>query len=156
RHVVPALWHHYDDCRDHKVVLSKEQWDYFQRLMLLLESDAHLDVRECRRWSMTQLLAGIALSAFVLCAFWVGFGAHLFAVAIPFGLASIGLSRLRQRSARHILSSSEVALIPFSSISELLAVRRRVPAFSKQAYPASLAARRIRSRSQESVIRLQQ
>ena len=36
RHVVEAVWYHYDDCHDHLVCLSKSQWDYFQRLLLVL------------------------------------------------------------------------------------------------------------------------
>src|SRR4051812_27167195 len=33
RDVVSALWFYYDDCRDHPVVLTKEEWNYFQRLI---------------------------------------------------------------------------------------------------------------------------
>ncbi|MHB0961093.1 MAG: hypothetical protein ACYC0X_21805 [Pirellulaceae bacterium] len=35
--VVDSLWYHYDDCRDHLAGLSKQEWDYFQRLVLLLD-----------------------------------------------------------------------------------------------------------------------
>ena len=34
------MWFHYDDCKDHKIVVTKQEWDYFNRLLLLLESDA--------------------------------------------------------------------------------------------------------------------
>jgi hypothetical protein len=40
RFVSDALWYHYDDCDDHLVVLSKQEWNYFQRLLLLLESNS--------------------------------------------------------------------------------------------------------------------
>jgi len=36
----------YDDLKDDKVVLSKEQRDFCQRLILLLESDAHVEISE--------------------------------------------------------------------------------------------------------------
>ena len=42
RFVSLALWYHYDDLEDHKVVASKEEWDFFQRLLLILRSDADL------------------------------------------------------------------------------------------------------------------
>ena len=79
--VVSQLWYHYDDCKDHKVVLSKEQWDYFQRLILLLKSDAHVQVQKTRRWFPTQVVAVIALIMFgvlfATCLATLGVGEHL-------------------------------------------------------------------------------
>ena len=48
-YVVDALWCHYDDCTDHKVVLSKPAWDYFHRLMLLVKSDAEVQFASTTR-----------------------------------------------------------------------------------------------------------
>jgi hypothetical protein len=42
KHVADLLWYHYDDLEDHKVVASKAEWDFFQRLLLILKSDADL------------------------------------------------------------------------------------------------------------------
>ena len=39
-----AVWGLYDDLQDHLVVASKEQWDYLNRLLLLLRSDAQATV----------------------------------------------------------------------------------------------------------------
>lgn len=144
-HVARALWFYYDDLKDHKVTLSKEEWDYFQRLILLLQSDAHIVIQICKRWSVTQLVAGVAFLAFAVCAAQLGIGYHLFAVAIPFGLVSIGLFRLQERLRWRNPASEQIAMVPFSRVSEIRAVRRRVPDFSKWKYPASLATRRIRS-----------
>jgi hypothetical protein len=55
--VVHAAWFHYDDCKDHKVHLSKPEWDYFQRLLLILRSDAELSSSEKRRWSWDHAIA---------------------------------------------------------------------------------------------------
>src|SRR5438067_2522649 len=57
RYVIDLLWFHYDDCKDHKVVLTEQEWNYFQRLILLLQSDS--DVRESCvwHWSIRQLIA---------------------------------------------------------------------------------------------------
>ena len=38
-YLVRQLWLFYDDLKDHKAQLSKEAWDYFQRLVLVLQSD---------------------------------------------------------------------------------------------------------------------
>ena len=45
------IWFHYDDCKDHKIVASKQTWDYFNRLLLLLESEAEAEfVRTRTSW----------------------------------------------------------------------------------------------------------
>jgi len=49
--VEKVMWFHYDDCKDHKIVASKQEWDYFNRLLLLLESDAEAEfVRSRNSW----------------------------------------------------------------------------------------------------------
>jgi hypothetical protein len=42
------MWYHYDDCKDHKIVATKWEWDYFNRLLLLLESEAEADFVKVR------------------------------------------------------------------------------------------------------------
>jgi hypothetical protein len=44
--VIGAAWSHYDDCTDHNVILTKAEWDYFQRLMLILRSDAEASLSQ--------------------------------------------------------------------------------------------------------------
>jgi hypothetical protein len=63
-HVVGQLWLFYDDCKDHKVRLSKEAWDYFQRLILVLQSDGQIELTRRRRWDFAQLVAVLALLLF--------------------------------------------------------------------------------------------
>ena len=49
--VAKQMWFHYDDCKDHKIVSSKQTWDYFNRLLLLLESEAEAEfVRTRTSW----------------------------------------------------------------------------------------------------------
>lgn len=143
-HVASTLWYHYDDCKDHTVVLSKEEWDYFHRLILLLKSNAHIEVNKSKRWSFTQLGAAICLVLFGLCVLWLGIGYHLLAVAVPFGFISILLSYCRRRSIPQ-LTQRERALTPFTSASEILTVRRSVGGFTKHKYPHYLKSKRIRS-----------
>ena len=42
--IADILWCFYDDdWLSHKVIASKEEWDYFHRLLLVLESDTELE-----------------------------------------------------------------------------------------------------------------
>lgn len=148
-HVVHALWFFYDDCKDHKVRLSKEAWDYFQRLILLLESDGQVELSKRRRWDFTQLVALAALLVFLYAAHWLGFGMQLLAVAIPFGVVSIVISWWRRRTAARTADPKAVILAPFSSLAELIALRRSVAKFGKRKYPPGMKPFKIRSPLEE-------
>lgn len=41
-----TMWDHYDDCDDHLVVATKPLWNYFQRLLLLLDSNSTVRVKQ--------------------------------------------------------------------------------------------------------------
>jgi hypothetical protein len=41
--IAADLWGCYDDLKDHKVVATKETWNYFNRVLVLLSSDAELE-----------------------------------------------------------------------------------------------------------------
>ena len=97
RHVVDAVWYHYDDCDDHLVCFSKQQWDYFQRLLLVLASDCRIEMESVRAWSLKQLIAAISLCLFLTFAHQSGRGYHLLILSIPFGVVSIALSLWRPR-----------------------------------------------------------
>lgn len=140
-----ALWFHYDDCKDHKIVASKVEWDYFNRLLLLLESDGELEtVKSWRRWRLRQAVAAVFFVVFFFVALRVGFGEQLFAYALPFGPVSMVLAWLNSRRRTTTPPSLEIALTPFPSVSSLLLVRRKVVSFVKVKYPASIVGRRIR------------
>ena len=111
--VVDSLWFHYDDCKDHLAGLSKPEWDYFQRLILLLESDAEIERLRQRRWSVRQVVAGIALIGFGLCVSRIGIGWHLLGFALLFGPVSILLSYWRNCSERR-QAEERLRLAPFS------------------------------------------
>lgn len=140
--VANSLWFHYDDCKDHRVVLSKDEWDYFQRLILLLRSDAHVIVDFQRQWSFAQVVAGLALLLFAASVAMFGVGSHLLAVVLPLGCVSIAIARWR-RSSR--APEADMRTYPFASMREIFAVRRAVPGFSKRRYPPVLRTRTIRS-----------
>lgn len=153
RFVTQAVWYHYDDCDNHMVTLSKQEWDYFQRLLLLLESDRQIAMTSVRRWSWTQFVALGCLLGFGWSIWRFGWGEHLLVFSIPFGFISIIISFLR--SQKRTTGAYDQILMPFSTFSDLSATYRATPAFSKKRYPSGLTRRRIRSRVAEFGIRLQ-
>ncbi len=153
RYVANAAWYHYDDCKDHMAALSKPEWDYFQRLLLLLQSDNQVETTTVRHWSWTQLAAIAALLGFAWCIYLYGWGRHLLAFSIPFGLASIAISFFRHR--RIAMSPYKPLLTPFSNFQELSHAYRTTAGFAKTRCPAAVERRRIRSRVAEFGARLQ-
>ena len=146
REIARDLWSCYDDLIDHKIVASKETWDYFNRLLLLLGSDGEMETLKSRtKWHPRQGAATLLLLTFWIIAVRVGFGPHLFAYALPFGPPSMFIAWLGSRRREKELRSIEIALTPFPSVSSLLTVRRRVSGFVRRRYPVEIAGRRIRS-----------
>lgn len=142
-HVLGAAWPHYDDCDDHLVSLSKQEWDCFQRLLLVLESDCQIETSSQRHWSIKQLFAASALLAFTYVAFQFGWGEQLFVLAIPFGVVSILLSFWRVCDDNMNDPYAQI-IWPFASFSDL-ATAYRSSNFRKTRYPKQIAQRKIRS-----------
>ena len=151
--VTGTVWYHYDDCTDHKVALSKPEWDYFQRLLLLLESDRQVAVARERRWSWTQPVAWACLAGFCACIGLFGWGEHLLAFSIPFGVVSMLISVVRSRMRSK--DPYGPIITPFATFTDLSAVYQLATTFTKIRYPGKLAKRRIRSRVAEFGVRLQ-
>jgi hypothetical protein len=154
RTIARELWFHYDDVIDHKVVASKEEWDYFNRLLLLLDSDAEMTVHSRWTWHPLQAVAALLLAAFVVVAMRVGWGGQLIATAVPFGPPSMLLAWLSARRRRKQRRHVDVALAPFPSVGALLSIRRVVPGFVKLRYPKDLVDRKIRSPFARTVLAL--
>lgn len=150
KEVVTWLWFHYDDNKDHKIVATKEEWDWFQRLQLMLESDAELRISRKWRWTVRQVIAIPALLLFVKIALVVGYGLHLFIVAIPFGLVSLAISETWWGPKPDQLEDPK--LTPFSSYTDLIRTRREVYWFTKYRYPKRIESRTIRGQWLNSVM----
>jgi hypothetical protein len=141
--IAEILWCYYDDdWLSHKVIASKEEWDYFHRLLVVLESDTELEAVETRKWSPRQPIAICAASAYAILALYLGWGVHLLALSIAFAPVSMLLSFWRSKESA-IRDPTELALTPFSSLSQIRAACRRVPLFSKKRYPGHLMRRMI-------------
>ncbi len=141
--IIYRMWYHYDDCKDHTVTLSKPEWNYFQRLLLILDSDRHIESKTTRNWCWSQLWAFIALLAFACLAYQLGLGQHLLAASILFGVVSMLIAYFRQRA--HQPDNSLVALTPFATFAELRDTYRQVEGFRKQRFHRDFVAPQIRS-----------
>jgi len=131
-----------DWCEDDRGLVDKSIWDYVYRLLLILESDAEVEIETIRNRSPRQLIAACALAIFGVLALLVGWGPQLFALSIAFGPITLLLS-VWSFLATPKPEPLEAALTPFSSISELLRARRRVPCFSKTRYARHVTIRNV-------------
>lgn len=151
--VAGELWFYYDDCNDHYVVASKGDWDYFNRLLLLLASDAEMAVAVVRRrWHSSQSIAAASLVLFVCLGILKGWGPDLIGLAFPFGIVSMFLAWFNGRCRRQAMAAEGAPVSPFPSFSVLRIVRRRVGGFARSRYPEELAGRKIRGRIQEQLL----
>jgi hypothetical protein len=152
--VTRNLWYLYDDCKDHKVQMTKEQWDCVQRFILVLKSDGQIESTTRRHWDFTQLVAIAALLLYLYAATWFGFGRQLLGVAIPFSVISIAIYLWRGWTAAEKKPESKIALAPFSSVSEMLRVHRSLPTFRKRRCPAEMKPFKIRGALSEAAMML--
>ena len=102
---------------DPRGVMTREAWGILHRFLLLLESDNDIRVVSTRIWSWTQLCALMALAGFICCAATFGVGPYLLVAAIPFGVVSIRISKIRER--KYFGEPYFRILWPFSTFSEL-------------------------------------
>lgn len=148
--VAALLWLHYDDCKDHHAVLTPQQWHLFQRLLLLLKSEAVLNAapQPMRRWSWTweRKLACGATILYLSLACLIGWSAWLYLLS----LACLLLVRFIEASLqrREVATSppqAQVALFPLASWRELRRIRQATPQFIKRPYRREIRQRRVRS-----------
>jgi hypothetical protein len=139
--VVVELWGYYDDLKDHKIVADKQDWDCFNRLLLVLESDAEFEeTRGSLRWGPVQAVAAVSLAVFAFTLARIGFRHELYWWTGALGLLWLLLQKVEGSG----LSRQEETTFPFESVQILMRVRRSVPAFERRRYPGHLRRRSIR------------
>ena len=131
RFVAKQEWIFYGDTEDIPALLSKPEWDFTQRLLLLLESDCVVRETVSLQWSVTQGFALLALLGLLWIGDQQGWGYHLLALAIPFALVPAVIIWVGDDSP---CSPSAQALFPFATIKELRSVCQ-VVGFRKARYP---------------------
>ena len=142
---INTLWYCYDDVIDHKVNLSKEEWDFFQRLLLILKSDSEITCTKTYRWSWDHGLACVAVLAFVIFASLIGWNINLALLSIPFGIVSMLISLYRKKREKKAVPYE--AAYPMNSYTQIRSLLRSVPGFKKQSYRTEIGSRTIRSNS---------
>jgi len=139
------LWAYYDDLKDHLIVASKQEWDFFNRVLLLLGSGAEIKiVRSWGPWHVGRFIAAIALAFYIYVAARSGFEpSSIGLLAAPCCAISVALDRFN-RKRRAVQGRKADALTPFTSVQTMLAVRRSIKGFVRRQYPQALETRRIR------------
>lgn len=113
--------------------LTKQKWDYIQRLLLLLESNSTVSWQAAPYRLWTQPVAEVLLVICLVIALLTGFTLHLFLYFIPIGLATILLALLQSPSSE--VRPFEETVSPFQSIADL-GIAYDSANFVKQRHPA--------------------
>ena len=128
------IWQYDSDNGEH-LVAGKDEWDFFQRLLLVLRSEGRIEVtnhRPCQTARQSVALCSLGVYFCVLLGGDLWESWHL--VAIPFGGVSVFLFIWGLRDAEPHDSNTLGPLWPFASLTEILAVRRAVPSFVKRRF----------------------
>uniref|UniRef100_A0A7C2K0R0 Uncharacterized protein n=1 Tax=Schlesneria paludicola TaxID=360056 RepID=A0A7C2K0R0_9PLAN len=137
---VELLWTCYDDLNDHKVHLTREVWDYVQRLLLVLESDATIELQTRRHWDAAQLWAAMTLTAVAAVSIAIGLEWQLLLLWPVMWCVSLLIFHTRDVDDK----AGEPLIEPFVSISQIAELHRPLTRFRKRRYPPIIAGRRIR------------
>lgn len=136
-----AVWGLYSDIEDHKITVSKSQWDYLNRLLLLLSSDIDFEIewtRAGRRWSSYKTLCALCLAGFGLVGLWAGMGKLLVVYWIVSGFVVLALFRILLQNDERAFAPKR-PIFPFPSVGALFSVRRQVPEFARERYTKSMS-----------------
>ena len=142
--VIFIVYHFYSDFADHNVRLSKPQWDYLQRLLLVLKSDAKVRSKKVKRWSWDSAVAWGALSVSAALALMLGWGYQLILLLIPLTLLSLFIMKARDRRWKAVQEAwkpDELACQPFESSAQIRRILGKVPGFRKRRYRAEIEER---------------
>jgi hypothetical protein len=127
-----------ENLNDQKAQWSKEDWSYLQRLILILESDWHIEYNTTWQWSFSQVAAVVAFLFALYAANWMGWAVTSLVLLIPLAAASMSLSLWNRRSRRNRAPKQPNLQFPFSSFADLLACRRSIPTFKRRKCPPGL------------------
>ncbi|WP_189517308.1 hypothetical protein [Cerasicoccus arenae] len=145
--IILSCWYFYDDCKDHLINVQKPEWDYLQRSLLILHSDAEFatDFEEHKYdWSWLHTIALIASISFIGTGLFLGWGWHLLLVAVPFGAISMFIAQYRSQN-RTAFYHNNPACYPFSDVAQIRLLYRQIKCFKKRPYRSEIAQRTIRT-----------
>ncbi len=145
---VSSLWYCYDDLKQHRAVLSKREWDLLQRMLLLLDGSGEIEeatelIYPSENFILLSIL-GMMIAVPTISA-WLQSGSATF---VLWAFLSIGTIIVHVRKAHRLVKLNQhvPVLLPFGSIREIMAFRRRSCRFKKQKYRKEIKTRTIRHR----------
>lgn len=141
--VKKVLWYYYDDLKEHKIAIGKEDWDTIQRFVLILKSNQEIIEKKEKKYTIRQALSLGLLSVFIVSYFYVGYNIKLLYISIGLGIFSMSLSWWKIKSEKDTFENWK--LYPFSNIPQLLKLRRKQKSFQKQPYNQKVGTNEIRS-----------
>lgn len=158
-----ALWNFYDDLKDHQVVLNKQEWGFFQRILLFLKTDNEIsdqyscELRSISDWTQWIALAALAIQLLLLVLYFD----HALLIVLMGGFISLPIELRRMHLHKLLISPEErkardwlgLNFYPFSSTLEMMQAARTT-GYRKQPYPERLIGRRIRSEIIEDAIKV--
>ena len=153
---VNVLWFFYDDLVDHKITATKESWNLFHRILLLMKSDADMCVSRQVIWSITQVIALICLLAIPIAAVCSGgtwpyplcwFCAGVLSYAMSRYRGKIGIDFAREYKEHY-------DSYPFQTWWEIFQAAKSVPNFHKKKLRQEIFARKIRTRGSSVLINI--
>jgi hypothetical protein len=129
------LW--FPDKATENIILFKHLWNHLHRLLLVLESDCHIQSDVFRKANLPcQMASAVVLAGLVGSYFAFGFG-------LPFILVWVGCGYAGNVILMHTIMGGNEWLLdenynPFASKEEMLAVARRVSTFSMTPPPPDM------------------
>lgn len=112
---------------------DKADWDYLQRLRLVLASDEELVVDRRYRWHVSQGMAAATLAILALL-YW-NVGVEWIVLAALGAAVGLGLNEWRNRVDEAEAAPDPFHCKPFKSLAELARARARAANFRKVRYP---------------------
>jgi hypothetical protein len=144
------LWFHYDDVKPHNVSATREEWEFFLRIVAFLKSDRVLeDVGAASEDAIRQRRLGFAALGITGAAVALGVWFSAWWLLLPGATLGtwLAVQSLLAGATTPTSSSLDPKCFPFPSEESWLAAAPLVDAFSLPAYEPSIHGRPIRKRS---------
>ena len=140
------LWYFYDDIKEHKASLNKADWDVIWRLMLILHSNKSLSSKREFNYSTAQVITFGYLLILAICYFIFGFNYQFLLLYFFGGILAIYLYYKKEEQ------KIDYSIYPFSSIAEILQLKREHKEFKKPKFNKELEEVKIRSKSEKALL----
>lgn len=130
------LWFEYDDIRDHKIRATKEQWNYYQRLLVLLGSVTEIIREKERIWHISQIASLFALILLICSSLhlWNFHYGSLILYLLISGFAYLSCRVRSYEQEKKSFSGYKEDCYPFADMSQIRAAVRNIKGFKKRKY----------------------